>query len=501
MSKNATPSDAAPPIKAPGKPAGKPFKARQIASGTFWAALDNWSQQIVQLVAFLYIGNVIGPAAMGVWGVAFLFANLMYALLVNSFTEVVVQRRDLDEEHKEAAFWTVALLGFVAMLVGIAIAPLWGLAFGLPEVTLVLQLLSPIFVAYGVSSYYQAIVRREMQFQILAFRSVVSVGLGAGVAIYFARQGFGVWSLVLFQLIWRFLDFFILAVASRWAPRLRFSRRHFSELLNFGGYSLGASVISYFNANIDRYIVGFFLPKELIGLYIMARRLVDSLIFALTGVFVNVSLSVFSRLQDQPKKFRESVVTSTRLSALVGFPTFAGLAVVADPLVRSFLSDQWLGMIPLVQLLAIGGALTSVTYILGTAIRGAGRADLTFKINFAMTVFRGLIFLAAIGAGIAAVAFMNAFAFLVMVPVTLFFLARVVGVKRGAVLSALLPSLWSTAAMVGVALWAGHAAAAHLPPIWQLLIIVCSGVVTYSSVLAITNRSSIALLFGFLREK
>ena len=64
---------------------------------------------------------------------------------------------------------------------------------------------------------------------------------------------------------------------------------------------------------------------------------------------------------------------------LVGFPLMLGLAAVADPFVRVLYGTKWLGLIPLLRVLAVVGALQLLTNPTGWIFVSHGRTDLMFR--------------------------------------------------------------------------------------------------------------------------
>ncbi len=83
---------------------GRPHRRRAIAKGTAWAAIDNWTQQVFQLVTFLIIGNILGPDIYGTMVIALLYLLFIQAFLVEGFSQSIVQRAEIEREHVEAAF-------------------------------------------------------------------------------------------------------------------------------------------------------------------------------------------------------------------------------------------------------------------------------------------------------------------------------------------------------------------------------------------------------------
>ena len=97
---------------------------RGLLGNATWSALDFWAQQATALVVFVLVGGIVGPAAVGLVTVAQLAVTLCMALLLDGFSDALVQRRELDPEHFDTAFWLLAGLGAAAALLLWAGAPL-----------------------------------------------------------------------------------------------------------------------------------------------------------------------------------------------------------------------------------------------------------------------------------------------------------------------------------------------------------------------------------------
>ena len=81
-----------------------PRRRRGLLGNATWSAIDFWAQQATALLVFVLVGNMVGPAAVGLVTVAQLAVTLLMALLLDGFSDALVQRRDLDPEHFDTAF-------------------------------------------------------------------------------------------------------------------------------------------------------------------------------------------------------------------------------------------------------------------------------------------------------------------------------------------------------------------------------------------------------------
>ena len=120
-----------------------------------------------------------------------------------------------------------------------------------------------------------------------------------------------------------------------------------------------SSRLCYF-VNIS--IISRFLGAHDLGLWSMANSLGrDNPIHRLSSAVINqLSLPVFSQLQQDKGELRRYFLKITKYLALTALPLQIGTALVASDAVYVLLSEKWLSMVPVLQIFAVG----AVFYIL-----------------------------------------------------------------------------------------------------------------------------------------
>ena len=476
-------------------------KRGKLAGRTLHASIDNWGQQGFQLLSFLYVGNVLGPEIVGVFASALLYHMLVSALFIQSFSEIIVQKKDITPEHRAAVFWFSVGLGFAMMVVSLLLAKGVGAAFRRPEITEILYALAVIYPMLGVSGFCVETLRRQLNFRWLALRTIVSGCAATSLAIVLVRNGYGVWSLVGYHICWRGCDFIILLFVADWWPRSGFSIARFREVAHYGFYAMGLRLMSYVTMHLDSIVVGLFLGPAPLGIYTMGHRFVRALTQALTGVFHNVSLAVFSRLQSHRRVLTRAYSNATQISNLVGFPVFVGLAVVAEPLVAALLNPEWMPLVPVLQIVCLGGILSTVTYIQAAALRALGAIKIVFWCRLLLTSAKLCLLLVVAQFGLIPVAVAASAFPLVTLPIWQLFLNRRLNSGMLGFVASFLPAAWSCAAMAAVTLTVSEFVADDVSAVARLLILVPIGAVTYLACLVVTSPSSIALIKTFRRMR
>ncbi|MBD0272696.1 MAG: oligosaccharide flippase family protein, partial [Acetobacteraceae bacterium] len=194
---------------------------RGLLGNASWSALDFWAQQATALLVFVLVGNIVGPAAVGLVTVAQLAVTLLMTLLLDGFSDALIQRRDLEPEHFDTAFWLLAGLGAGAALLLSAAAPLFAALFGEAELRTMLPALAVGLPFVGVAAVYQSLLQRDLRFPALAARGALTQLAGFATAVLMARAGHGAWALVGYFLCARAVDATLLAAISGRLPGAR----------------------------------------------------------------------------------------------------------------------------------------------------------------------------------------------------------------------------------------------------------------------------------------
>jgi O-antigen/teichoic acid export membrane protein len=472
----------------------------RLARGTVWASLDNWTAQLAQLLTFLWAGNIVGPSVVGVMSIALIAVTFAQHLLVDNLSEALVQRDEIERAHVASAFWSLGALGVIVMLAVAALAGPIAAFFDQPVLKDALRVLALVFPLLGASATMQAVLQRELRFRVLALRSIGVYAVASPVCITLAYAGLGVWSLVIYQVLIRAMDFILLALALGWLPRPSFSRPHFAEIWGYGRHSLKYRMVDFAVVNMERVIIGHFLGPVALGLFSLARRMVDSMQWALTGVINSVALALLSREQHDPAALGALLRRTVALASIIIIPAFAGLAAVAPVLIEALLRPQWLPMIPLVQVLCLYGLARSEAYFCATALRALGRIDLVYKVSLVVVAVQLVVFLAVVSFGTQAIAW--AIVAVQALALTLLYrmvAARVPDAGRRRLRVYVVPGL-ASAIMVAVVLAASQALADAVP-LARLAVAVGCGFLTYCLTLGALRPRDVVTAFTMLSRQ
>ena len=421
-------------------------------------------------------------------------------LVGSTLLESIIQKRDLDVGHKDTMFWSLTGLGLAMSALMAVSAPLMASFFDQDRLTALVIAASPILLLRALYSLPEALLRRSFRYKALAAASSGAVLAGGMLGVTLALAGFGVWSLIASQLAQAVVQLAIAWPLSRYSPRGRQTRAHFRDLWRFNLIVLAIRVAGYVDQMVPRVAIAIVLGPLALGYFNAARRLVDMVGTAVTKPLDTVALPAFAGLQADRKLVGELFGSAILLSSAIGFPSFAGFAVVAPDLVPLLLGAQWTDIVPLIQILAILGIGLSVTSFNGMLLRSLGHPDWHLAmIGFGATLGILLVFL-AVDHGAVAVAIAVVISSLSTWPIGSYLVARLTGVSMREQLSQIArPCVATLAMLAAVVLWR-NAAASDMAGLWRLCTSVAVGVAVYASVaLLIAGRPMRAALMSAWR--
>ena len=372
--------------------------------GFFWSLFENIGGQLTQFLTFIVLARLLAPETFGLISLANIFIHFVQALIGSSFSSAIVQRRDLEQEHLDTAFWANLGIGCGLTAIGIITSGLVAQFFEEPALAPVIGVLSLNVLINSFSAIQNAILTRDLNFKALTARKIVGSVIGSLVGIVMAVFNFGVWSLVAQTLVASLVGGLLEWRISKWRPTLQFSYRHFLDLFSFGINFVGIGLLVFFSRRIDDFLIGYFLGTTALGYYTVAYKMFISLMQIIQQSTQRVSFTSFSRLQDQPEELRKVLYQCTRLISVVGIPAFVGMALVAPEFVQIFFGKQWLASVPIMQVLSLNGILVAVMTFTGSFINSLGKPSWNLYLLSISTLLRSLVFLLFVKQGILAIA-------------------------------------------------------------------------------------------------
>lgn len=325
----------------------------RVAKSLIWTALESFGVSGVSLISIVVYARFLSPAELGVSAMALGVVQLLNIPVEVLFHDALVQRKEATQRHFDTAYAISVLLGF--LLLGLCwFGAEWFSEFiGTPAIAPVLQWMSLSLPFMGFATAVTAQQRRAMEFRPLAIRSVLGRTLGGITGIVMAIAGAGVWSLVAQQVLTVAFSTIILWILATKRPSWRISGPESRELLSFGLFSSGVTFLAVSIQRVFTLMVGALLGTHIAGYFDLAFRVVHTARDLFFGAVSQLSLPMFSRLQDNRPVLATAYSSAVQFTCAFMFPLFIGLAVCSSEMVMLFFGERWQVAIPILATVAV----------------------------------------------------------------------------------------------------------------------------------------------------
>lgn len=337
--------------------------------------------KVLTFASTLVLARVLDPADFGLVGYALLMLGFLTVLKSGGMGRAIIYRQDLTDDEAGEVFVISMAFALVFTCVAWLLAPAVATFFAQPQMTLVARVLSLSFIINALGETHESQLKKRMQFG-RAFTPAIVFSIVRGlVSVALAIAGFGYWSLVWGQLCGDAAYTLSCWGLFRWLPRLRLRRATAATLLRYGLHVVLLELIALAVINADEVIVGKQLGSTALGLYSVAYTLAQICTISLASAVSVAVFPAFAVAQYDHAALRAGYLDVLRYTALVLAPVGAGLLVTAPAFVHAFFTSSWWPMIPVIQALAVYGAIFAIGWSAGDVWLARGRPDIQWKLD------------------------------------------------------------------------------------------------------------------------
>lgn len=368
--------------------------ARSVKGG-FWVFAIRVAAQLLSVVRYILLFNILALNDMGILGVALLMVATLDTFTRTGFNAALIQKKgDITDDLNTA--WTIGLIRAV-ILFGVLYftAPYFSKlnvpADKIATTLAVIRVMGLSFIIGGFNNIGVVYFDKEMRFDRHFIIQVAGTLTSIAVSVFIVLVYRSVWSLVIGRLSAAVVRCALSYALHPFRPKLHFDSQRAKHLWAFGKWVFAATIIGFFITQGDDYFVWGYLGLPALALYQAAYKFSNIPATEITHVISQVSFPAYSKLQDDIPRFSAAYLKILKMTACLSIPT-AGLIFILTPeFVTIFMEPRLWPMIPAMQILAICGLLRSIGATTGSVFLAAGRPDITPKVALSMLILLAII--------------------------------------------------------------------------------------------------------------
>ena len=352
-----------------------------VINGFFWRFLERCGAQGVTFLVSVVLARLLDPAVYGTVALVTVFTTILQVFVDSGLGNALIQKKDADDLDFSTVFYFNVVL-CVTLYTGMFFAaPLIAKFYDIPTLTPIVRVLSLVLVISGVKNVQQAYVSRHMLFRKFFFATLGGTLGAAGVGIYLAWKGYGVWALVAQHLFNTLVDTIILWITVKWRPKLAFSFARLKGLFSYGWKLLVSKLIDTLFGELRQLVIGKVYTESDLAFYNKANQFPHLIVTNINTTIDSVLFPTMSKAQESIERVRVMTRRAIKTSTYIMMPAMMGLAVCADPIIRLVLTEKWLPCVVFMRIFCFAYAFQPVHTANLNAIKALGRSDLFLKLE------------------------------------------------------------------------------------------------------------------------
>lgn len=356
------------------------IKSKAI-NGMMWSSGGSFAFQLIRILTQIILARLLWPEAFGLVALVMAFVSVANYLIENGLTLFLIRKQKLEENDAFSLFIANMIFAFIIVTIFVLGSPWISVYLNEPSTQMLLVVSSSaiLFNAYG--SVHKAMLTRDLQFRGQTMSMLVAAIVSGIIAVTVSMLNFGVWSLVIYNVSFQLIQTILLTQIYHLDLRGKIDRQFLKEAIIYSWKLMLSGLIHTVYENIFNLIMGALFSVSALGFYSNALKIRDGAAQTLTDAIQKVSFPVLSKLQNQKESMLETSRRILKLSIFIIYPILIGLAATSESIVKVVFNEQWLGMIPIMQILAINGLMIPLHKVNLNILTVIGRTDLYLRLE------------------------------------------------------------------------------------------------------------------------
>lgn len=365
------------------------------AKSVYWTSIESFLLSALSFLSIVVLSRYLTPSEFGSASIAVGLVQLLAVPVESLFHDSIVRQNPTSRDLVDKAFSVTLVLSILLLSVCVFFAPRFLLFVRDADALALLPWIAFTLVGSALGAILTANLRREMNFKVLALRSLIARSVSAVIAILLAVFGFGVWALVWQQITLIFLGSALLWAFSSDRPRFVLRWDGLSSWVSFGVQTTCTNLLAVCGPRLFILLVGWQLGTEIAGKFSLVFRVVDMFRDILAGVVSQLALPIFSRQMNSQSEMNRLFQEGLRYTSYITFPIFVFLACNSSEMTRLLFGEKWIG----IELFFSGASILALQFFAriftGPLYRASGHPGLPniaivcqlFFLVIALTIF------------------------------------------------------------------------------------------------------------------
>lgn len=364
----------------------------KILKGTFWTFIEKFSITGISFVVQIILARLLMPKDFGLIAMVTVFIGLGDAITDSGMSLSLIRTKEPNQRDFSTIFILNVIASAVFYIIVFFLAPSVAKFYDQPQLINILRCFALVVPIKSFMAVQNAILIIKMDFKTQFFIGLPSLVISSILAIILAFMDYGVWALIIMQIMMALLKTIQYWFYSKWRPLFVFDREKFKYHFDFGYKQMLSTILKSISLDINNIIIGKNFSSTTLGIYNRASTF-QKIPSKILGTAINsVTYPLFSKLNNDSDQIKHALRRLNKIILFFFGPISFFLIVNAELVITTVLTEKWTECVPLFQILFLAGLLQPLQFYNTNIIRSFGRTDIILKI----TTFFQIYFLATV---------------------------------------------------------------------------------------------------------
>lgn len=361
-------------------------QGRKVLNGFIWRFAERCGAQLVSFIVSIILARLLEPSDYGIVSIMLVFISILQVFVDSGLGNALIQKKDADDLDFSTVFYMNILFCSILYAGVFVFAPMISRFYKISEMTSMIRVLGLTVLISGVKNVQQAYVSRHMLFKKFFYSTLGGTIAAAVAGILMAYTGYGVWALIVQQVVNIALDTIILWITVQWRPKGIFSFERLKELFSYGWKLLASGIVSSIYDNLRSLIIGRVYSSADLAYYNQGKKFPNYIIANINTSIESVLLPAMSDNQEDSNHVKNMTRRSIKTATYIMAPLMIGLVFVAEYVIELVLTDKWLPSVFYLRIFCITYLFYPIHTANLNAIKAMGRSDLFLKQEILKTI-------------------------------------------------------------------------------------------------------------------
>ena len=343
-----------------------------------WSGIQQFVVFAIQFGVGVLLARLLNPYDFGVIAMQGVFFAISNAFIDCGLEGALIQKKECTKVDMNSAFiYSVSISVALYVLLFLA-APIIEDFYHTPNLGKVIRISAFVLMINAVGIVPRSLLQRQLKFKELALASTTIQFVAGFVAVMMAYHGYAYWALVGQALLAGSLMVIAYYIYTRWCPSLQFSIESFRQLITFGLPMLLTALVHSLYNNLYSLVIGKKYDARQLGLYNRAENYSCYVAYSLSDMSMRALYPILSRVQDDLEQLKVAALRILHASAFIIVPINIFLLVKAEDIICILLTNKWLEMTPLMQVMCISSMAYVVANLHTNLFKSIGRTQILF---------------------------------------------------------------------------------------------------------------------------